>query len=107
MSVSLNTPIRIYKNHLKEGNKRIGEPFYPLLAFYYFKYTIYFDYYKKNHWDDIIYNFQEKNTFEGDTIEDILAQFEKESTNRAVACPNCKVKFFANGCIITFYDSPG
>ncbi len=27
------------KNHPKESNKRIGEPFYPLLAFYYFNYA--------------------------------------------------------------------
>ena len=31
-----------------------------------------------------------KNTFEGETIEDLLAQFETESKSRAVSCPNCK-----------------
>ena len=31
-----------------------------------------------------------KNTFEGETIEDLLAQFETESRSRAVSCPNCK-----------------
>lgn len=39
---------------------------------------------------------EDKNTFEGESIEDILAQFEAESKNRAVACPNCKKCFVSN-----------
>merc|ERR1740128_195836 len=36
---------------------------------------------------------QEKTTFEGETIEDILAQFETESKSKTVSCPNCKKCF--------------
>merc|ERR1740128_1390233 len=36
---------------------------------------------------------QEKTAFEGETIEDILAQFETESKSKTVSCPNCKKCF--------------
>jgi len=39
---------------------------------------------------------EDKNTFEGETIEDILAQFETEQKSKAVACPNCKKCFVSS-----------